>query len=227
MNSFMGKTNIQNTSTTVFFNKVNIFKIIITVFHLVGILGMTIPALRPYFQILTPFHLLLSTVLLFVFHKGWNSAFYLFVILSFGIGYGSEVMGVRTGFPFGNYSYGPVLGVQLFEVPLLIGVNWLLLVYLSGELFHSRIKNDYLAAGLGSLVMVLLDVLIEPVAVKLDFWSWENDIIPLSNFIGWFGIAFIIQLIYRKLSFGKTNLLSLYLLINLVVFFLLLNLLLE
>lgn len=227
MNSFMENTNIQNTSTTVFFNQVNVFKIIITLFHLVGILGMTVPVLRPYFQILTPFHLLLSTVLLFVFHKGWNTSFYIFMILSFGIGYGSELLGVHTGFPFGNYSYGSVLGFQLFEVPVLIGVNWLLLVYLSGELFHSRIKNDYLAAGLGSLVMVLLDVLIEPVAVKLDFWTWENEIIPLSNFSGWFFIAFIIQLIYRKLSFVKKNLLSFYLLVNLAVFFILLNLLLA
>ena len=133
---------------------------------------------------------------------------------------------MHTGFPFGNYSYGPVLGFQLFEVPLLIGVNWLLLVYVCGEIFHNRIKNDFLAAGLGSLLMVLLDVLIEPVAVKLDFWSWENEVIPLSNFIGWFGIAFIILLIYRKLTFDKSNVLSLYLLINLAIFFLLLNLLL-
>ncbi|WP_041779223.1 carotenoid biosynthesis protein [Belliella baltica] len=222
----MEKTTLNNTSIPFFFNKVNIFKIVITIFHLVGILGMTVPALRPYFQVLTPFHLLLCTGLLFVFHKGWNTAFYLFVILSFGIGYGSEVLGVHTGFPFGNYRYGPVLGFQLFEVPLLIGVNWLLLVYLSGEIFHKKIKNDFIAASLGALVMVLLDVLIEPVAVKLDFWSWENDLIPLSNFIGWFGIAFIIQLIYRKLSFDKSNVLSLYLLINLAIFFLLLNLLL-
>ncbi|AFL83501.1 putative membrane protein [Belliella baltica DSM 15883] len=226
MHAFMEKTTLNNTSIPFFFNKVNIFKIVITIFHLVGILGMTVPALRPYFQVLTPFHLLLCTGLLFVFHKGWNTAFYLFVILSFGIGYGSEVLGVHTGFPFGNYRYGPVLGFQLFEVPLLIGVNWLLLVYLSGEIFHKKIKNDFIAASLGALVMVLLDVLIEPVAVKLDFWSWENDLIPLSNFIGWFGIAFIIQLIYRKLSFDKSNVLSLYLLINLAIFFLLLNLLL-
>lgn len=223
----MGKTNIQNTSKADFFNKVIIFKVIITVFHLVGILGMTVPVLRPYFQILTPFHLLLCTVLLLIFHKGWNKAFYFFMILAFGLGYGSEVLGVHTGFPFGNYSYGPVLGAQFFEVPILIGVNWLLLVYLSGGLFIIRIKNDLLAAGMGALVMVLLDILIEPVAVKLDFWSWQDDVIPLSNFIGWFAIAFIIQLIYRKMSFDKMNLLSLYLLINLAVFFLLLNLLLK
>ena len=93
-------------------------------------------------------------------------------------------MGVHTGFPFGSYSYGPVLGFQLFEVPLMIGVNWLLLVYMTGNLFRESIANDWLAAALSASVMVLLDIAIEPVAVALDFWTWEGDIIPLSNFIG-------------------------------------------
>lgn len=223
----MDKMNKHFYAGNFFSDKVTIFKVIITIFHLVGLLGMTIPLLRPYFQFLTPFHLLLCTGLLFSFQKEWNLSFILFIFSSFWLGYGSEVMGVHTGFPFGNYSYGPVLGFQMFEVPLLIGINWLLLVYASGEIFHQKIKNDYLGALAGAVVMVVLDVLIEPVAVKLDFWSWENDNIPLSNFIGWLGVAFIIQLIYRKLSFIKSNPLSLYLLINLAAFFFLLNILLR
>ncbi|MCH7412979.1 carotenoid biosynthesis protein [Belliella sp. R4-6] len=222
----MHKKHTQNYVKDYFFTKVNIFKFIITVFHLVGLLGMVIPDLRVYFQFLTPFHLLLCTSLLFYFHKDWSFSFYLFTVLAFGLGYGSEVLGVHTGFPFGSYTYGPVLGFQLFEVPLLIGINWLLLVYISGEVFHKKIKNDYLAAFSSAIIMVLLDVLIEPVAVKLDFWSWENDLIPASNFVGWLGVAFLIQLIYRKSNFIKINPLSLYLLFNLAAFFLLLNILL-
>ncbi len=217
---------MSNRLKSILSNKILLFKIAITIFHLVGVLGMSITSLRPYFQLLTPFHLLLSTVLLLVFHKGWNLPFYAFMIISFLLGYGAEVAGVHTGLPFGNYSYGPVLGYQLFQVPLLIGINWLLLVYLSGGILHHIIKSDFLAAILGSLIMVFLDFLIEPVAVKLDFWTWENDVIPVSNFLGWFGVAFFIHLIYRKLNFEKYNPLSLFLLINLTVFFMLLNILL-
>lgn len=204
-------------------NYIKIFQIIISIFYLVGLIGMSIPSLRPYFQMLTPFHLLLNFGILLYFHKDWNYSFLIFIAVGFSLGYGSEVMGVHTGFPFGDYWYGDVLGWQLFEVPLMIGINWLILVYCTGNLFHEKINNDWLAAGLASLMMMLIDVIIEPVAVALDFWKWESDIIPLSNFLGWLAVAFIIQLFYRKLNFNKKNTISWYLLFNLITFFAVLN----
>lgn len=203
--------------------RASLFKFIVFIFHLVGIIGMSVPALRPYFQILTPFHLLLSLGILLLFHSDWNKAFGLFAFSAFLIGYGSEVLGVHTGFPFGNYKYGAVLGIQLFEVPLMIGINWLLLVYLSGNLFFNKIKRNWLAAALGAGLMVGIDFLIEPVAIRLDFWSWERNEIPLSNYIGWFVVAYLIHLIYRKASFKKDNPISSFLLINLIAFFVILN----
>jgi uncharacterized membrane protein len=203
--------------------KVIIFQLIISIVYLVGLIGMSIEDVRPYFQILTPFHLLLNFGILLYFHKEWNKDFWIFLAIGFTLGYGSEVLGVHTGFPFGNYAYGPVLGFQILEVPLMIGVNWLILVYTTGNLFANKIDNDWLAAGLAALAMMLIDVLIEPVAVALDFWDWENGLIPVSNFIGWLGVAFLIQLFYRKLKFNKENTISWFLLFNLITFFALLN----
>lgn len=203
--------------------RASLYKFIIFIFHMVGIIGMSIPSLRPYFQILTPFHLLLSLGILFFFHSDWSKAFGYFAFSAFFIGYGSEVLGVHTGFPFGNYQYGSVLGFQLFEVPLMIGVNWLLLVYLTGNLFSERIQNNWLAAALGAGLMVAIDFLIEPVAIKLDFWTWENNVVPLSNYIGWFVVAYLIHLIFRRASFQKKNPISSFLLINLITFFIILN----
>lgn len=198
-------------------------KVLISIFYVVGIIGMSIPSLRPYFQLLTPFHLMLSAGFMLFFHKEWNFQFILFLGIAFSIGFLSEVSGVQTGFPFGNYSYGPVLGVQLWEVPLIIGINWLILVYLSGTVLNGRIKNDWLGVLLGAVIMVLIDLVIEPVAIALDFWSWEGNLIPLSNYIGWFGVALIIQIFFRKLRFNKENQISAYLLINLITFFVILN----
>ena len=98
-------------------HKSGLFKWIISVFYLVGIIGMSIPSIRPFFQALTPFHLLLSLGILLLFHADWNKSFMVFSIMAFVIGFGSEVMGVHTGFPFGNYEYGDVLGIKVFEVP--------------------------------------------------------------------------------------------------------------
>ena len=198
---------------------VRLFKFILAVVYAVGILGMAFPASRFYFQLLTPFHLLLSTVVLLLFHKDWGPKFILFACLAFLIGFGAEVIGVQTGVLFGEYTYGTVLGPKLFGVPLLIGVNWFLLVYVTGALVHNYIRNDFFAAVLAALLMVFLDFLIEPVAISLEFWAWEAEEIPLSNYIGWFAIALLIQIIYRKIPFEKQNPIAIFMLLCLAVFF--------
>jgi len=209
----------------IFKDRLLVMKIIVVVFHLVGLIGMTVPALKPLFQLLTPFHLLICTFILLSFHRDWGKAFQIFVVIAFTVGFSSEVLGVKTGFPFGDYAYSEVLGFQLFEVPLLIGVNWFLLVYLTGALLQGRV-SWYLAAVFGAIMMVGLDILIEPVAVKLNFWQWEGAEIPLSNYVAWFVVALIIQIFYHRQKFQKENPLAGVLLMSLVVFFLALNLLL-
>ena len=42
------------------------------------------------------------------------------------ITYAVEVIGVQTGFPFGDYQYGTRLGTTLYDTPPMIGVLWLL-----------------------------------------------------------------------------------------------------
>lgn len=203
--------------------KFPIVEAVITIIYLVGIIGMSISEVRPYFQLLTPYQLLFTLVIILFKHRDWNDSFIRFMAAAFLIGYGSEVSGIHTGFPFGNYQYGQVLGPKLFEVPIMIGVNWLILVYLTGSLLNKWIQNDLFAAFIGAFTMVMIDYSIEPVAIALDFWTWENDLIPLSNYLGWFGVAFIIQMIFRKADFIKENKITAYLLVNLVAFFVILN----
>ncbi len=203
--------------------KINFFKGLITAFYVAGLVGMLIPELRPLFQWLTPFHLLSNMAILLLFHNEWSKKFIAFMLFAFIVGFGSEVMGVHTGFPFGNYKYGPVLGIQLCEVPLMIGVNWLLLVYVTGTVAARISSKAIIAAIIGAALMVFVDLFIEPVAGTLDFWTWENNVIPTSNFLGWFGVAFIIHLVYQRLTRLQDNPVALHLLLNLTLFFLILN----
>lgn len=222
----IGKKRIAVWKRKILNNNLSLFKWIIAIFHLVGLIGLSSDNTRPYFQIFTPFHLLLSTGVLLLFHKSWGLGFIIFAFSSFFIGFFAEVVGIQTGLLFGNYWYGTVLGPHLFEVPILIGVNWFLLVYLSGNLFHKKIMNDWLGAIFGAVAMTIMDIFIEPVAVALGYWYWEGDTVPLSNYVGWFLVAFIIHMIYRRLSFEKDNELALFLFINLAAFFGILNLIL-
>ncbi|WP_051113364.1 carotenoid biosynthesis protein [Lunatimonas lonarensis] len=195
------------------------FQIWISIFHVVGIVGLYLEVSRPLFQLLTPFHLLMCAGILLYFHTDWSRSFWMFLLASFGIGMIAEIVGVQTGLLFGDYSYGPVLGLKLAGVPLIIGINWFILAYASGQLAANWIKSPLIAAAAASLLMVVLDFVIEPVAITLDFWNWQGGEIPLGNYIGWFLVAFLIQLIYQNLPLVRENQISTYLLLNLFLFF--------
>lgn len=208
-------------------SRLTIAKIIVVALHVVGIIGLSLPEYRWLFLLLTPYQLLSTMILILVFHRGWNDAFPIFAAAAFWIGFGSELIGIHTGYLYGDYVYGASLGPKLWNVPLVIGVNWFVLVYLTGAVFHKSIPNDYYAAFLGAVSMTALDYVMEPVAVALDFWSWKFDIIPGENYLGWMGVSFLIHLIYRKIKFEKENQLAAFLLVALIVFFGILNFTLE
>lgn len=207
-------------------SRLTIAKIIIVALHLVGIIGLSLPGFQDLFLQLTPLQLLISLILILVFHQGWTDAFPIFAAAAFWIGFGSEIIGIHTGYLYGDYVYGPTLGPKLWEVPIIIGVNWFILSYLTGSLFQ-KIKNDYYAALLGAVAMTSLDYIIEPVAVALDFWAWKFEIIPPSNYLGWLLVSFLIHLIYRKANFEKSNPIAAFLLMALILFFAILNFTLE
>ena len=193
---------------------------VLVIFHAVGLWGLLFSGDPVYFQRLTPMNLLLTNVLLFSFHRRWNTSFVLFAVVVFCVGFLSEVLGVHTGLLFGDYSYGAALGLKLWQVPLLIGLNWLMLVYTTGHI-SNYLKLHWLFKALtGAVLMVFLDYFIEPVAMQYDFWSWQGGSIPLSNFIGWFAVAFLLQLYFQKAPFFKNNALAPYVYLVQLVFFL-------
>lgn len=199
--------------------KVALAVAVLVIFHAVGFWGLQFSGNPEYYQRLTPMNLLLTNVILFAFHKHWNKAFILFAILVFAVGFLSEVLGVHTGLLFGNYTYGQALGVKLWSVPLLIGLNWLMLVYVTGHI-SNYFKVHWVAKAIfGASLMVLLDFFIEPIATQFDFWSWNGGNIPLSNYIGWFAVAFILQVYFQRAHFAKQNRLAPYVYLVQLLFF--------
>jgi len=182
----------------------------ILVVHFFGALGLAYEPLRPYFQMATPLNLLITAVLLFSFHRQWNTSFYKFAFICFSVGFLVEVAGIHTGEIFGEYYYGPTLGFKVWEVPLIIGLNWLILVYCTGIVAQQFSKNLMVKSLAGSTMMVLLDFFIEPVAVSLDFWVWEGGHIPLQNYVGWFITAYFLQIFFHLSKFEKHNFLAKY-----------------
>ena len=199
-------------------------RIFLFVIYFVGLTGISLPSMRSVFVSLTPYTLLISILILLAFHWKWDLRFIAAIVLIALAGLGVEVLGVQTGLIFGEYSYGPVLGVKIGEVPLMIALNWVLLIYcsyfLAGKLFRAALPKIALAAAL----MVGMDVLMEPVAIDLNMWNWEVEIPPLQNYAAWFFISFLFAGFFHVMKVKILNPLAGYLFLFLVMFFGILNL---
>lgn len=196
---------------------------LIVIFHVVGLTGFLIPAFNGLFKQLVPFHLLLMLFLMIFSQPEKNSSFYIFLVITYIAGYTIELIGVHTGMIFGEYSYGGTLGLKLVQIPLMIGVNWILVIYSAGMLVQSiGIKNTVLAAAVGSVLVTLLDFVIEPVAIRFDYWAWNTNDIPLQNYIAWYLFSFALLYLFVRLPFKKHNPAAPVLFITQFLFFLIL-----
>lgn len=204
------------------FTKNQIASALLILFHLVGAIGLLSPYKELVLQ-LTPINLILSTVILLSLQLEFNRSFWIFCSSIFLSGFFLEVAGVHTGIIFGKYQYGNTLGLQFMNVPLVMGFNWLMLIYSAGVILEPVKANRYIKSLLGACLLVGLDLLLEPVAMKYDFWTWDQGIIPLQNYLAWFVAAFLMLLFFYNLQFSKNNRLALLLFIVQFVFFSILN----
>lgn len=173
-------------------SKSNIVAIILCLFYGVGVIGISVDGSRPNMLTYTPMNLILTGVLFYIGQATQNRRFYLVSFLVMLLGFLVEVAGVQTGKLFGVYQYGSTLGYKLQEVPLTIGINWFVLSFGCLGVARTFFKNRILVVFIATVLMVLLDFLIEPVAIKLDFWNWADSIIPIKNYVMWFIFSLII-----------------------------------
>lgn len=176
------------------------------------------------FSNLSMLNLLLSVLLMAVSHEGDDRRFSILFGITFFLGYLVEVLGVKTGFPFGEYEYGTALGPRVLEVPVIIGVNWFLMVMGSGFLVQKWLSNKWIKILAAALIMVAVDVAIEAVAPKLNYWHWQGAEAPFMNYLGWFAVAVIMQFFFQRTVASHTNKLAVPYIITVAVFFITLNL---
>jgi len=172
-----------------------------------------------WFLPLTPLNLLLATGLLvwnFPKVNGKNVGIW---AAAFAIGMFVEILGVNYGLLFGDYYYGENFGPKVLGVPLLIGVNWAVLTFLSAYLSQRWLGRNWMAYVVGAALMVGLDFFIEPTAPLFDFWHWDIGHAPLQNFVAWFGIALILQFMVRHFIPSEKHPLPLHHFLSQLVFF--------
>lgn len=195
---------------------------ILILLHLAGIVGMLSP-IQEYFRLLTPINLVICATILWINHRDrhrevfWYS---LFVIIA---GFVIEFLGVRYGIIFGSYTYGHTLGPKLFNIPIIIGLNWLLVMYCIASLTDNLKIPTLIKILAGAMLAVAVDWLIEPVAMHFDFWSWQGGVVPFQNYVGWFFTSIILQSSYHIFKVKAENKLALPYYFTQLFFFLVLN----
>jgi uncharacterized membrane protein len=178
--------------------------------------------LRPYVFGFLILHLVGAAALL-----GWRRTG-TFTLLTWGVAFAAEASSIRTGIPFGRYYYIPhtadrelwILGVPFFDslsFPFLLvasyAVAWILLARdclpapgIVGEGKGSRPRRGPHLI-LTALLFVLIDVVIDPVALRGDRWFLGQIYgypepggyfgVPLLNFVGWGVVGFLATSLYQ------------------------------
>lgn len=97
-----------------------------------------------------------------------------------------EVIGSRTGIPFGRYAYTGALRPSLAGVPAVVPLAWFAMALPAREV--GRASGWGSVAG-GALALVAWDVFLDPQMVAEGYWTWARRGryrgIPASNFLGW------------------------------------------
>jgi putative membrane protein len=197
----------------------------IAVIYAVGVVGFSIPFTHGIFIRLTPLMLLLSFAILVYYISDLRSEkqhkrvfYYLFVFVA---GFLVEMWGVNTGVLFGDYLYGSGLGPKVVGTPPIIGLNWVLMIYLTSAIFTPLKRNLLNWIIWPSLLMVGYDVIMELVAPIMDMWSWKNGIIPLQNYLMWGILALFFHSVRYALNLRDRNKMALPLFVVQTLFFLL------
>ena len=152
-----------------------------------------------FFLSTTPYVLSLTLLLLILNHDLSDKRSKIGLMLIFLFGLIVEILGVNYGLFFGEYNYGANLGPKIYEVPYVIGFNWVLLIIATGSISDKLIKGKEIYKILfGSFLMVLVDLLIEKSAPKLDFWEFLISPVPFSNYLWWFIFSLCFQYIFFK-----------------------------
>jgi uncharacterized membrane protein len=147
---------------------------------------------------------------------GWRGIL-VFVALTLAVGNLFENLGVRTGFPYGHYYFTDVMGPKLRNVPVLLGLAYVGMAYLSwtlGRVILGNVqapltgKRVFALPVLAASIMTAWDLSQDPVwATILHCWNWIQGGpyfgVPVSNFLGWLLTVYVFYQLFALYLQGR------------------------
>lgn len=156
---------------------------------------------------------MIAFVILHGSHQWGRRRVFSFAITIFCVGWIFETIGISTGFPFGNYSYGENMWPFFGHVPVAVMpaywvmayVCWSLALLLRRRIDGPMDRNFLMSVPIiGAALMVVWDLSMDPLrAIAEQRWHWHDGGpyfgVPLSNFIGWFFVTWLMFQIFALL----------------------------
>ena len=117
-----------------------------------------------------------------------------------------EILNVHNS---GTYSYGEEFLLQIYDIPLAIGMGWAIIYYVSEKSVESYNLKWWQAPFFMALIALSIDLAIDAVAIRLGFWEWlipfdqEWFGVPYDNLFGWLAVVwtFVFFINLSKQSF--------------------------
>ncbi len=205
------------------------FSLLLLFLFACGIFFHWFPLTRSFVIRLTDLFLLLMNggVLYFIIRQDRERKIYIWVIFTVFITYLAELAGVLTGKVFGFYLYASGMHWKIAAVPVVIALNWAVLILGSWAWAILITKIPILQIFVGIILIVLFDMILEPLAMKMDYWQWAGGVIPLQNYLAWAVIAGIFFLLLKGFNIRYEGSLPRLFFVVQIVFFLLILLLLP
>lgn len=122
-----------------------------------------------------------------------------------------EYVGLKTGWPYGNFEYLVELGPMIGGVPIGLPVFFIPLVvnsYLLVNLFE--VDNFVKRFSYTLALIILVDLVLDPAAVSLGIWTYSEGFyygVPLSNFAGWL-ISGSVAILMLEYGFDRSKLMD-------------------
>lgn len=176
--------------------------------------------LRPYVFLFLALYLWAAAAAI-----GWRRTA-LFTAIAWAVAFTAEYSSTRNGIPFGFYSYIPATkGRELWisNIPFMDSLSFTFLAYVSFVLAQwLRLPNDaserevkdvrrsWPVLGLTAFLFMLIDVVIDPLALRGDRWFLGKIYeypspgiyfgVPLTNFLGWGVVGFVVIALFQQLD---------------------------
>lgn len=164
-------------------------------FYVSGVFAHSLPQLRVIAFSMTDLFLFGINMYLLVdiLKSNKDKTLFFWILPVYFFTFSMEAIGVATGKIFGSYYYGSNMHLKVLGVPLVIAFNWLVLALAVNSLALKFSSNKWLVSIYSGILIACYDYFIEPVAINLDYWKWEFNVVPIQNYVAWCIIGFFVS----------------------------------